>query len=143
MSGGFVDAHGQLWPTCPQCGKTHACVELPGEQAEQIETWRRGLAEYSHRSDSSGYAGRMGEEVLNALFRARLANIALSIAYRRGIEKRLELRRVLQEQGYLIKTVTGEMVWHAWDCTGGYDFVECIPRCKQGRDILAATEGGE
>ena len=62
---------------------------------------------------------------------------------RREREQRLELRRVLQEQGYLIKTVTGEMVWHAWDCTGGYDFVECIPRCKQGRSILAATEGGE
>ena len=37
------------------------------DKAEQLDAWERGLAQYSHRSDSSGYAGRMGLEVLAEL----------------------------------------------------------------------------
>lgn len=98
MAGGFVDSDGVTWPTCPQCGKTHPCAELPPEQAEQIAQWERELAQYSHRSDSTGFAGRIGEEVLRALWRARLANAVLDTAYRRSIEKRLELERYIAVQ---------------------------------------------
>ena len=92
MAGGFVDSDGVTWPTCPQCGKTHPCAEMPPGQAEQIAQWERELAQYSHRSDSSGFAGRIGEEVLRALSRARLANAVLSIAYANSIEKRVALK---------------------------------------------------
>lgn len=92
MAGGFVDSDGVTWPTCPQCGKTHPCAELPPEQAEQMAQWERELAQYSHRSDSSGFAGRIGEDVLRALYRARLTNVALTIAYTASIEKRLALK---------------------------------------------------
>ena len=37
------------------------------DKAEQLDAWERGLAQYAHRSDSSGYAGRMGLEVLAEL----------------------------------------------------------------------------
>lgn len=93
-----MDSEGVTWPTCPQCGKTHPCAELPPEQAEQIAQWEWELAQYSHRSDSSGFVGRIGEEVLRALRRARLANAVLNIAFSRSIEKRLELERYIAAQ---------------------------------------------
>ena len=37
------------------------------DKAEQLDAWERGLAQYAHRSDSSGYAGRMGLELLAEL----------------------------------------------------------------------------
>jgi len=58
--------------------------------------WERGLAQYSHRSDSSGFAGRIGEQVLRTLWRSRLASTVTAIAYARSIEKRLELEKWLQ-----------------------------------------------
>lgn len=50
------------------------------DKAEQLETWERGLSRYSHRSDSSGYAGRIGLEVLAELRQAREQAEALEAA---------------------------------------------------------------
>jgi len=94
---------------------------MPPEQAEQIAQWERELAQYSHRSDSSGFAGRIGEEVLRALLRARLANAALNIAYRRSIEKRLELERYIAAQEAIssappCECSPGDLCTCAYDC---------------------------
>ena len=50
------------------------------DQAERLDTWERGLDQYAHRSDSSGYAGRMGLEVLSELRRLREQTDALADA---------------------------------------------------------------
>ena len=41
------------------------------EQAERLDAWERGLTQYAHRSDSTGYVGRMGLEVLTELRQTR------------------------------------------------------------------------
>lgn len=50
------------------------------DQAERLDVWERGLDQYAHRSDSSGYAGRMGLEVLSELRRLREQADALADA---------------------------------------------------------------
>lgn len=55
------------------------------DQAERLDTWERGLDQYAHRSDSSGYAGRMGLEVLSELRRLREQADALADALRKAL----------------------------------------------------------
>jgi len=50
------------------------------DQAERLDAWERGLDQYAHRSDSSGYAGRMGLEVLTELRLTRAQADALAAA---------------------------------------------------------------
>ena len=50
------------------------------DQAERLDAWERGLDQYAHRSDSSGYAGRMGLEVLTELRLTRAQADALAEA---------------------------------------------------------------
>ena len=53
------------------------------DQAERLDAWERGLDQYAHRSDSSGYAGRMGLEVLTELRLTRAQADALAAALER------------------------------------------------------------
>ena len=97
------------------------------DQAERLDAWERGLDQYAHRSDSSGYAGRMGLEVLTELRLTRAQADALADA--------------LRNQGLLQNTYHGK-VWHVHDCPASFDFAECNYRCRVAREAfaLAGTE---
>lgn len=49
-------------------------------KAEQLDAWERRLAQFSNRSDSTGYVGRIGVEVLTELRQTREQADALADA---------------------------------------------------------------
>lgn len=49
-------------------------------KADQLDAWERRLAQFSNRSDSTGYVGRVGVEVLTELRLAREQADALAAA---------------------------------------------------------------
>lgn len=49
-------------------------------KADQLDAWERRLAQFSNRSDSTGYVGRIGVEVLTELRQSREQAEALATA---------------------------------------------------------------
>lgn len=106
-------------------------------KADQLDAWERRLAQFSNRSDSTGYVGRIGVEVLTELRQTREQAEAQQLRARVAV-----LTAALTEQGLLQKTASGSMVWHAHDCPASFDFGECNYRCRVAREAfaLAGTE---
>jgi len=58
-------------------------------KADQLDAWERRLAQFSNRSDSTGYVGRIGVEVLTELRQSREQAEALATALE-AIERETE-----------------------------------------------------
>lgn len=70
-------------------------------KADQLDAWERRLAQFSNRSDSTGYVGRIGVEVLTELRQSREQAEALATA--------LEATKQTAGQLLTLKEATGDM----------------------------------
>lgn len=69
-------------------------------KADQLDAWERRLAQFSNRSDSTGYVGRIGVEVLTELRQSREQAEALAAALEHacsGQLSKVEWARVVDE----------------------------------------------
>ena len=94
INAGKMKPRGQPWELVGTCDWGDHLAQF---KADQLDAWERRLAQFSNRSDSTGYVGRIGVEVLTELRQTREQAEALATRAEQAEARVAELTAALGE----------------------------------------------